>query len=62
MRSAAASHAFARQTGFPNGRPWYVIDHITRLACGGLDAPSNMKWQTIAAAKAKDKIERIGCR
>jgi len=25
-------------------------------------APSNMQWQTIAEAKAKDKTERVGCR
>lgn len=62
QRSAAARHAFARQTGFPNGRPGYVIDHIKPLACGGADAPSNMQWQTIAAGKAKDKTERVGCR
>jgi hypothetical protein len=61
QRSDAARHAFARQTGFPNGRPGYVIDHIVPLACGGADAPSNMQWQTIAAAKAKDKTERRGC-
>jgi hypothetical protein len=61
-RSAAARHAFARQTGYPNGRPGYVIDHIKPLACGGADAPSNMQWQTVAQGKAKDKIERIGCR
>src|SRR5439155_4559634 len=29
-----ARDAFARQTGFPNGRPGYVIDHIRPLACG----------------------------
>jgi hypothetical protein len=62
QRSAAARHAFARQTGHPNGRPGYVIDHIKPLACGGADAPSNMQWQTVAAAKAKDKVERVGCR
>lgn len=28
QRSDAARHAFARQTGYPNGRPGYVIDHI----------------------------------
>jgi hypothetical protein len=61
-RSAAAKHAFEAQTGYPHGRPGYVVDHITPLACGGLDAPSNMQWQTIAAARAKDKIERVGCR
>lgn len=61
QRSDAARHAFARQTGYPNGRPGYIIDHIVALACGGLDAPSNMQWQTVAEAKAKDKIERVGC-
>jgi len=50
------------QTGFPHGRPGYVVDHITPLACGGLDAPANMQWQTIADAKLKDTTERIGCR
>jgi hypothetical protein len=34
QRSAAARHAFARHTGFPNGRPGYMIDHILPLACG----------------------------
>jgi hypothetical protein len=61
-RSESAKRQFMRQTGYPNGRPGYVIDHIKPLACGGPDAPANMQWQTIAAAKAKDKVERIGCR
>ena len=62
QRSDAARHAFARQTGYPHGRPGYVIDHVVPLACGGADAPSNMQWQTIAAGKAKDRTERAGCR
>jgi len=62
QRSDAARHAFARQTGYPNGRPGWVIDHIVPLACGGADIPSNMQWQTEVAAKAKDKTERVGCR
>ncbi|MBI3492387.1 MAG: hypothetical protein HY047_11495 [Acidobacteria bacterium] len=33
-----------------------------RPARGGLDAPSNMQWQTVEAAKQKDKTERRGCR
>ena len=61
-RSPAAKHAFEVQTGYPHGRSGYVVDHIRPLACGGADAPSNMQWQTVAAAKAKDKIERAGCR
>jgi hypothetical protein len=61
QRSDAARHAFARQTGYPHGRPGYVIDHIKPLACGGIDAPSNMQWQTKEAARLKDKTERVGC-
>lgn len=49
-------------TGFPTGRPGYVIDHTIPLACGGRDDTSNLQWQTIADAKAKDKVERRGCR
>ena len=62
QRSAAARHAFARQTGYPHGRPGYVIDHIVPLACGGKDEPANMQWQSVAEAKEKDKWERTGCR
>jgi hypothetical protein len=32
------------------------------LACGGIDHYSNMQYQTIAEAKAKDKVERKGCK
>jgi hypothetical protein len=39
-----------------------VIDHIVPLACGGVDSPSNMQWETIAAGKAKDRTERAGCK
>ena len=60
-RSEAAKRRFMRQTGFPHGRPGYIIDHIIPLACGGPDNPSNMQWQTVAEAKAKDKIERRAC-
>jgi len=67
-RSAAAKNEFKRgrpcpSTGRSSGPcPGYVIDHVNPLACGGADAPGNMQWQTTAAAKAKDKTERIGCR
>jgi hypothetical protein len=57
-RSAEAKAAFMRQTDYPHGRPGYVVDHVVPLACGGPDAPSNMQWQTIEAAKAK--IESSG--
>jgi len=61
-RSAAAKHEFEVRTGYPHGRPGYVVDHIVPLACGGADTPNNMQWQTIAEAKAKDRTERLGCR
>jgi hypothetical protein len=60
-RNEAAKHQFEVQTGYPHGRPGYVVDHIKPLACGGADVPSNMQWQTIEQAKAKDKIERKSC-
>ena len=60
-RSEAARREFMEQTGFPHGRHGYVIDHIVPLACGGADAPTNMQWQTIEEAKAKDRVERQGC-
>jgi len=31
---------------------------VIPLACGGADAPENMQWQTIEAAKAKHRWER----
>lgn len=56
-RSQAAKGAFMRMTGYPHGRPGYVVDHIVALKHGGADAPSNMQWQTVEEAKAKDKWE-----
>jgi hypothetical protein len=60
-RSTKARADFERQTGHPHGWPGHVVDHIKPLECGGADVPSNMRWQTIAAAKAKDRTERA-CR
>ena len=56
-RSAKAREDFMKKTGYPHGRPGYVIDHIKPLKEGGADAPSNMQWQTKAAAKEKDRWE-----
>ena len=62
-RSAKARDDFKKHhpcpsTGGTSGScPGYVIDHVQALKHGGADTPSNMQWQTIEAAKAKDKIE-----
>lgn len=60
-RSSREKHEF-EATGHPHGWPGHVVDHITPLACGGADVPSNMQWQTRTDAKAKDKWERRGCK
>ena len=56
-RSQSARVAFMKMTGYPHGRPGYIIDHIIPLKRGGCDCPSNMQWQTIQEAKEKDKVE-----
>jgi len=56
-RSESAKKQFEKQTGYHNGRPGYVVDHIVPLKRGGADAPYNMQWQTKAEAKAKDRWE-----
>ena len=49
--------------GKPRGScPGYIVDHIKPLCAGGHDAPSNMQWQTVTDAKAKDRVEREECR
>ncbi len=45
-------------TGRTHGAcPGYVVDHVQALKHGGRDDPSNMQWQSVQAAKAKDKVE-----
>jgi len=34
-----------------------VVDHVKPLKRGGVDRPWNMQWQTVAEAKAKDRVE-----
>ena len=56
-RSAAVVRQFKQQTGYPAGKPGYVIDHIIPLKRGGCDSVDNMQWQTKEEAKEKDKWE-----
>ena len=62
-RSSAPRAAFERShpcpsTGKTTGScPGYVVDHVKPLKRGGADTPENMQWQTVEAAKAKDKVE-----
>ncbi len=62
-RSHKARAEFQQQDTCPStGRhsgscPGYVIDHVQALKHGGRDAPDNMQWQTVEAAKAKDRVE-----
>jgi hypothetical protein len=66
-RSRAVTREFQREhpcpsTGLTTGAcPGYWKDHIVPLACGGPDAASNMQWQTVEDARAKDAWERRSC-
>jgi len=56
-RSPEMREQFMRETGYPHGRPGYVVDHIRPLCHGGADTPANMQWQTRSEARAKDLWE-----
>jgi len=63
-RSSAVKHRFDVEQGYPHGRKGYVVDHVCALACGGIDDPTNMQYQTYKYGKLKDKWERTpeGCK
>jgi hypothetical protein len=67
-RSRAVAREFQREhpppsTGLTIGPcPSYRKDDIVPLACGGPGAVSNMQWQTVAGARAKDAWERKALR
>jgi hypothetical protein len=61
-RSLAVKHEFWQMSGHPHGWKGHIVDHRRALVCGGLDAVSNMQWETVAEAKAKDRWEAIGCK
>jgi 5-methylcytosine-specific restriction endonuclease McrA len=51
----AARKAFMEQSGYPDGRPGYVVDHIIPLYKGGKDTPENMQWITVDQHKEKHR-------
>ena len=67
-RSKAQIDAFRKEnpcpiTGHTRGPcQGYIVDHVTPLCAGGADHPSNMQWQTVEAAKIKDRAEAAQCR
>lgn len=63
-RSNYQKKKFDRLSGYPTGRKGFVVDHICALACGGIDRPVNMQYQTIKAGKQKDRWETtpFGCK
>lgn len=60
--------AFQRENPCPatgqrrGGCPGYVVDHLRPLCAGGVDHRSNMQWQTVRDAHAKDIDEWRECR
>jgi hypothetical protein len=58
---SAAVRAFKKQTGYPNGRPGFVVDHIIPLCAGGPDTVANLQWQDVKGSYQKDIYERALC-
>ena len=60
-RSSTVRSAFQNPcpaTGITTGPcPGYVVDHTRALCAGGRDVVSNLQWQTVGAAKEKDRWE-----
>jgi hypothetical protein len=56
-RSAAIKRKFDVLSGYPHGRPGYIVDHVCSLFNGGIDDPKNMQYQTVRESKKKDRVE-----
>lgn len=56
-----AMNEFRKQTGYAQGRPGWVIDHVVPLCSGAPDAVENLQWQDRAASYRKDVFERGLC-
>jgi hypothetical protein len=62
IRHSSVVRAFMKQSGYPKGRPGFVVDHRIPLCAGGLDTIQNMQWQERRESYSKDKYERALCR
>ena len=54
----SARDEFMRKTGYPKGRPGYVIEYIIPFSKGGTDTSVNMRWKEKAPSKAKDGSDK----
>lgn len=61
-RFRAVIRQFLVDTGYPAGRPGYVVDHIIPLCAGGFDGTPNLQWQERQTSYRKDVFERQLCR
>lgn len=57
-----AAARFRRMTGYPKGRPGFVVDHRIPLCAGGIDAENNLRWEAVKESYVKDYYERQLCR
>jgi len=55
IRNEQTKREFMQASGYPHGRPGYVVVPVTPLKSAGPDTAANLEWQTVATAKAKDK-------
>lgn len=60
-RSRAVVRRFMQMTGYPHGRPGYVVDHIIPICAGGPDVVANLQWQKKSDSFVKDRYERALC-
>lgn len=61
VRGRKLVNEFRRATGYPLGRPGYVVDHRIPLCAGGPDVLANLQWQAMAESYRKDAFERALC-
>jgi hypothetical protein len=52
---------FLIESGYPNGRPGFVVDHKRPLCAGGADALPNLQFQEQRESYRKDVDERALC-